>query len=300
MKINVGIVGYGNLGKAVAKQLTNNKIFNLVAIFSRRNLEETTPLNQIADYKDKIDILFLCGGSQNDIEFQASKLIKYFNIVDCYDNHSRLEKYVKTLDNLAFNHNKVALCAFGWDPGLFSLMRGMFSSLGFSSHTFWGKGTSQGHTQAIKQINGVIDAIQFTIPNKDAIEKIKNGELVDKTNYHFRDCYVVCEKSDQEKIKNEIINMPHYFKDYATNVTFVSQEKLNEMKSFSHKGLVLTNNNSMSFSLETESNPDFTANVMIMFAKAIQKLKDENKFGAYTIYDIPIKDILQENKFDLL
>ena len=300
MKINVGIVGYGNLGKAVEEQVRNSKIFNLVGIFSRRNNINTTPLEQIVDYKSQIDILFLCSGSQSDLEIQATKLIKHFNIIDCYDNHNRLESYVNKIDSLAKTHNKVALCAFGWDPGLFSLMRGLFSSLGFNPNTFWGKGTSQGHTQAIKHISGVIDAIQFTIPNPKAIEKTQNGEFVEKEKMHTRDCYVVCEKQDEERIKNEIINMPDYFKGYSTKVSFVSQEELNALKSFSHKGMITTKNNVMNFSLNIESNPNFTANVMISFAKCIKKLIKENNFGAYTIYDISLNNTIEENKFNLL
>lgn len=300
MKINVGIVGYGNLGKAIEEQIQNNKIFNLIGIFSRRNLSNTTPLEQIVDYKNKIDVLFLCGGSQNDLEIQATKLIKHFNTIDCYDNHNRLESYVNKMNSLAKTHNKVALCAFGWDPGLFSLMRGLFSSLGYIPNTFWGKGTSQGHTQAIKQIDGVIDAIQFTVPNPEAIEKTLNGMFVEKEKMHTRECYVVCEKQNEEKIKNQIINMPDYFKGYSTHVSFVSQEELNEMKTYSHKGTVLTKNNTINFSLNIDSNPNFTANIMINFAKSIKNLINENNFGAYTIYDIATNNIMEENKFNLL
>lgn len=300
MKINVGIVGFGNLGKALANQIENSDLFNLVAIFSRRNLEETIPLEKIIDYKDKIDILFLCSGSQNDLELQASKLIKHFNIIDCYDNHIRLEDYVNKINLLAQKYNHVAMCAFGWDPGLFSLIRGLFSGLGFSPHTFWGKGTSQGHTQAIKQIKGVVDAIQFTIPNNFAIEQIHKGYDFNPTQTHIRECYVVCNENDEERIKNQITSMPHYFKGYETNVHFITQEELNSMKSFSHKGMVTTKNKTLNFYLEMNSNPDFTANIMINFARIIHKLSREKMFGAYTIFDLPINNLLKENKFNFL
>ncbi len=300
MKINVGVVGVGNLGTAVINQLENHKIFNLVGVFSRRYLEGTIPFDKILTFKDKIDILFLCAGSQNDLEDHASTFIEHFNIIDCYDNHSRLKSHIKTIDEIAKENKKIALCSFGWDPGLFSLMRGLFSSLGYSPYSVWGKGTSQGHTQAIKQIDGVLDAIQFTIPNKYMIEKIKSGEDVEKNNLHSRECFVVCDPQDEERIEYEIINMPDYFKGYRTTVNFVTHEQLKQIKSFSHKGEILTKNDVMNFSLNLRSNPDFTASVMINYAKSLIKLKQEEKFGAHTIFDIPMSYIMEDDEFTLL
>ena len=299
-KINVGVVGVGNLGKSIIKQLKNHKEFNLVSIFSRRQLDNCVDIKNILDYKNQIDLLFLCGGSFNDTENQSLSLLPHFNIIDSYDNHSKLKTHITKLNKVAKSNNKIALSSIGWDPGLFSYMRGLFHALGYQPYSFWGKGTSQGHTQAIKQINGVIDAIQFTVPNKKIIKKIKNGKTFDNTDFHFRKCYVVCNKENSQSIKSEIINMPHYFKNYKTKVKFVKPNKLIKLKSFSHKGEVLTKSNEMNFSLNLNSNPDFTASVMIAYAKSITHLKKEKKFGAFTIFDIPLSYIINIDKFQFL
>lgn len=298
---NVGIVGYGNLGRAVEEELRNNNEFNLVGIFSNQNLENVISPKEIEKYKDKIDFLFLCVGSYNGIEKNAAKLIKHFSFIDAYDNHVNLKKYIQNLDDLAYENNTVAISACGWDPGLFSCMRGLFDSLGYTPYSFWGKGTSQGHTNAIKTIKGVVDAIQFTVPNEEIVESIKNGndEHIGK-HFHKRECFVVCEDYDKERIEFEIKNMPDYFLGYDTSVHFVSQQELDEMKSFSHKGQVLTARNTMNFSLNLESNPHFTAKVMIAYSKVIKKLKSEQKYGAYSIFDIPLKSILNKDEFEYL
>lgn len=301
MKVPVGIVGYGNLGKGVEKNLEKNDIFELKGIFSRRNLKNTIPYAYINEYKDDIELLFLCGGSQNELEDQSFSLIKNFNITESYDNHTRLESYITSLDFEAKKHQKFALCSLGWDPGLFSLMRGLFSSLGVTPYTFWGKGLSQGHTQAIKNIKGVIDAVQFTIPNKGEMEKVKHGKKVlSGKNLHKRECFVVAEKEDHEKIESEIVNMKDYFLGYETSVNFVSQEELNQIKNFAHRGSVIGLGNEMNFSLELNSNPDFTSRVLTTFARNYIPLCEKAEYGAYTIFDMPIKNILSEDKFKYL
>ena len=299
MKIKVGVVGVGNLGRSLIENIKKNSNFNLVATFSRRKLKGTIPISKIYEYKDKIDLLFLSVGSQNNLEKVSNELIKHFNIIESYDNHTRLSKHISKLDILAKENNKIALCSFGWDPGLFSLMRGLFTSIGYAPHTFWGKGTSQGHSHAIKQIKGVNDAIQFTIPNKKQIKKIKKGKQTKSNSNHRRMCYVVCKKSDKKSIKQKIINMPNYFKGYNTKVHFIQQAKLDKIKNYSHKGIVLTNNNTINFSLNLESNPDFTSKILIAYAKSFNRLKDEKKYGAYTIFDIPLTYII-ENRFKFL
>ena len=301
MKINVGIVGYGNLGRAIAKELTQNDEFNLVAIFSRRNIEGTISSKQILSYKDKIQLLFLCGGSQNELEKQALRYIHHFNIIECYDNHNRLKTFECKLNKQAIKNKKIALCSFGWDPGLFSLMRGLFDSLGFSPYTFWGKGVSQGHTQAIKQIDGVLDAIELTIPNQKIKKQIISGfKLTQSPSFHNRLCFVVAPKNKQKEIRDKIISMPDYFEGYRTYVHFVSKQKLEKLKTFSHQGEVLTQNNTLNFSLKLQSNPIFTSKVMVCFARAYTFLAKENKWGAFTIFDIPIKYILKKNEFEYL
>ena len=301
MKIPVGVVGFGNLGKAVAKTLSQSDEFKLVAVFSKRNLDGTVSFSKVDEYKDKIKILFVCGGSQNELEEQTLNLIKNFNTIDCYDNHDRLKGYISKMDRLAKENKKVALCALGWDPGLFSLMRGLFSALGFLPYTFWGKGLSQGHTQAVKNIPGVIDALQFTIPSKKYINKIKNGKRVAHGKHlHMRECFVVANKNDRAEIEKQIRTMKNYFEGYKTSVKFVSQQKLDKMKSFKHKGEVVSQNNVMNFSLNLKSNPNFTAKVMVRYAKNFITLLNENNFGAYTILDLPIKNIMDKNKSNLL
>ncbi len=301
MKIPVGVVGYGNLGRSVVENLQNDKTFQLEAVFSRRDLPIATSYSDILKFKDKIELLFVCGGSQNELEEQTNFLIKRFNLIESYDNHNRLKSHIQDLDLAAKGHQKIALCSFGWDPGLFSLMRGLFDSLGQNPYSFWGKGLSQGHTQAIKNIDGVIDGLQFTLPNKDIIAKIKNGESVKVSkDFHKRLCYVVCSKEKRAEIEHKIKSMPDYFLGYETEVKFVSQESLDKLKSFAHKGQVLTSNNTMNFSLNLPSNPKFTANVMTTFARAYPKLKEEKKFGAHDIFDIPMKYVLKEEPYRYL
>ncbi len=301
MKIPVGVVGYGNLGRSVVENLQNDKTFQLEAVFSRRDLPIATSYSDILKFKDKIELLFVCGGSQNELEEQTNFLIKHFNLIESYDNHNRLKSHIQDLDLAAKGHQKIALCSFGWDPGLFSLMRGLFDSLGQNPYSFWGKGLSQGHTQAIKNIDGVIDGLQFTLPNKDIIDKIKNGESVKVSkDFHKRLCYVVCQKEKRAEIEHKIKSMPDYFLGYETEVKFVSQESLDKLKSFAHKGQVLTSNNTMNFSLNLPSNPKFTANVMTTFARAYPKLKEEKKFGAHDIFDIPMKYVLKEEPYRYL
>lgn len=300
MKIPVGIVGYGNLGKQVEKFLKNSKKYELKAVFSHRNLPNCENFSNILKYKDKIELLFLCGGSKSQLENQAFELVKYFNIAETYDNHNRLKIYQNELNKLAKQNKKIALCSLGWDPGLFSLMRGLFDSVGYSPYTFWGKGISQGHTQAIKEIDGVIDAIQFTVPNQDVIKKIKHGETIEYSKKcHKRLCYVVAEK-DQERIYNQIVNMPDYFEDYETKVEFVCLEKLNKIKTLSHKGQVLTQNSVMNFSVNLKSNAEFTAKVLLCFAKNYQILKQQEKYGAFNIFDLPMKNVLEKSEFEYL
>lgn len=292
MKVSVGVVGYGNLGASVAKILRESDEFELKAIFSKRDLPFAESYSKILDYEGKIDLLFVCGGSQNELEDQTRFLIEHFSLIESYDNHARLDEHINELDLLAAENNKIALCSFGWDPGLFSLMRGLFDSLGCEPYSFWGRGLSQGHTQAIKNISGVKDGLQFTVPNEEILSAIKSGAHVQVSKkFHKRVCYVVCEEREQKRIEDEIKNMPDYFLGYETEVNFVSQSKLNSLKSFAHKGEVATSGNVMNFSLNLPSNPDFTARVMTTFARAYAKLKADNICGAFDIFDIPLSAI---------
>ena len=297
-KIKVGIVGFGNIGKQLKQQIEANKNFELIATFSRRQIAGCVPYEEIENYKGKIDIMFLCVGSQTDLEQVAFSLAKDFNTIDCYDNHNRIKPYIEKRAEIAKQNQKVCLCALGWDPGIFSLMRAMFGTLNVNYHTFWGKGLSQGHTQAVKSIKNVKDALQFTIPNKNAIKIIEQGmELADTTQLHKRLCYVVCEPQFQQQIKRQIINMPDYFVGYETTVKFVSQQQLDQLKTFGHKGVVIAPNNELRFELNLKSNPEFTARVLIAYAPALMYLFKQQKYGAYTILDIPLSLVIDKEKF---
>lgn len=301
MKIRVGVVGYGNLGKEVVKKIQKDDKYHLVGVFTKRNLPDTFRIYDMPYFRNTIDLMFVCSGSQNELEGVTRQVIKDFDLIECYDDHNRLRCHIKEMDYVAKRHKKIALCSFGWDPGLFSLMRGLFDSLGYTPYSFWGKGLSQGHTQALKAIDGVKDAVQFTIPNKEMIAKIKNGEKpVQSPNFHRRECFVVCDKDRQREIKQKIVSMPDYFENYKTNVHFIDQERLDKIKSFAHKGQVLTAENVMNFSLNLPSNPEFTAGVMTTFGHCYEKLKQNEKFGAYSIFDVPMNYILKDEPYKYL
>ena len=319
-KLNVGIVGYGNLGKGVESALVNGNNFNLVKIFSNRT-GLTSPFNtafeqtqNLEKYAGKIDILFLCGGSYSDIEKIGPRTIKLFNTVDSFDTHAKLEKYINSQDKLAKASNKVAVIASGWDPGLMSMMRLLFNCIS-PNHTpansFWGKGVSQGHSDAIRRIPGVKNAIQYTIPNNKIVKNCETlyDYVPEGTEKHSRLCYVVLgDGADAEKIKQEIVNMPNYFLGYKTTVKFVNEEKLKKMQQkMYHKGYVVKNfkcsdkfGSKISFNLDLESNPYFTAEVMVAFACAVAKLYEEKKYGAYSVFDLPLSYLTLTNRNELI
>lgn len=288
-KIKVGIVGYGNLGSKIAKLIFNDERFCLVAIFSRRDITSAygsvEEYNNIEKYIGKIDIMFLCGGSFSSLQDQAKRVLKNFNCIDAFDTHKKIKQHLKNCDQIAKQNKKVAFCSFGWDPGLFSLMRLIFQSVEGSSFTSWGKGISQGHTEAIKQIKDVIDAVQYTVPNKNLVKKLKQGKSVNLNNLHRRICYVYAEKNYQ-KIKKKILNIPHYFKGQNVKVKFVEKAKLQTLKKSYHKGEVWTPFNTLNFSLTTDSNPTITAKILIAFALVLNEYIKEKKFGAYSILEI--------------
>lgn len=299
-KMRVAIVGFGNLGKQLSEIVSHNQNYELVGIFSRRKISGCLPYKTLFDYKGKIDLVFVCVGSQNDLEKIAVEIIPHFNTIDCYDNHNRMKKYVFNMNKLALQNKKIALCALGWDPGLFSLVRSLISLLGYQPYTFWGRGLSQGHTQAVKNLPNVIDAVQFTLPNDLIKRKIISGECISNNkSLHKRLCYVVCDEEYQSEIKRQIINMPDYFEGYKTSVKFVSQDELNVLKTFEHKGEVLTADNTIKFNLNLKSNPAFTATVMLGFSNAIHTLISKQNYGAKIIMDLPIS-VLLEDKYKYL
>lgn len=300
-KIKVGIVGFGNIGKEIKKQILSNKDFELVAIFARRKIKECVEFEKIEEYQGKIDLMFLCVGSQSDLEQVAERVLKNFNTIDCFDNHNKIKNYLINQQTIAAQNKKIAICSVGWDPGLFSLIRGLMDGLNLNCKTFWGKGLSQGHTQAIKNLPNVEDAIQFTIPNKNVVKQTRRG--IDLTNFHAfhtRQCFVVCKKQFCKTIKQQILTMPDYFVGYKTKVKFVSLKKLNKIKSFAHKGEVVSVGDEIEFKLNLKSNPAFTAKIMIAYARALPNLQKLHKFGVFTILDIPIAYIIKKEKSQLI
>lgn len=307
MKINVGIVGYGNLGKAVEEVLLSSKKYNLVAIFSRRMVTSkynTTieKYENYVNYINKIDTMFLCGGSKSDLEIQTPEILSYFDCINTFDTHQKIITEFKKLDKLAKNNNHRLIMSCGWDPGLFSVIRGYFKAIGENeSITFWGKGISMGHSDAIRRIDGVLDAIEFTIPNSEAVKLARQNKLTNDIPLHFRDCYVVTNGNDNNKIENEIKNIPNYFLGQKTTVNFVTNNKLNELKKkISHKGEIIENfvlynglKFKMNFLVNMDSNPYFTAKIMIAYEITLRKLRLKNISGTFTPLDIPVSYLFE-------
>lgn len=306
-KIRIGIIGYGNLGRGVVKALEFNQDMELKGIFTRRDasaIEENglpmIHISKLADYRNEIDVMILCGGSATDLPEQGPMVVKMFNTVDSFDTHAKIPEYFEAVDTIAKESNKVGLISVGWDPGLFSLNRLLAQSVlpNGTDYTFWGTGISQGHSDAIRRIDGVADAKQYTIPRDEALEKVRNGENPELTTRekHLRVCYVVAKDgADIAKIESEIVTMPNYFSDYDTEVNFISAEELKEKHSgMPHGGFVIrtgeTSNGvkqKIEFSLALDSNPEFTSSVLVAYARAAYRLSEEGVSGAKTVFDIP-------------
>lgn len=304
--IRFAIVGYGNLGKGVEAALLKRADAEIVGIFSRRNPSTLETKGSQAFYydtlfemKDKIDVCILCGGSAHDLPIQTPEISKYFNTVDSYDNHGQIANHKNNVDSHI--DDKVSIISVGWDPGLFSLMRLYATSILGTQETFWGEGVSQGHSDALRRIDGVIDAIQVTVPNPLAIQKARAGqtELQDK---HQRVCYVVTERLDKDRLTEEIKNMPNYFFGYDTEVHYLTQDELTQkFPTMPHGGFVIGSDDDslMEFSLKLRSNPTFTAQVLVSYAYAAYHMNQEGIKGAHTVYDVAPKYLLQDN-FDIL
>ena len=305
-KIKIGIIGYGNLGKGVEIGLNNHPDMELVGIFSRRNPEDlptTSPAYQIDDilnFKDKIDVLILCGGSKTDIPKQGPELAAHFNTVDAYDTHALIPEYYRKMDGIAKENQNVSVIATGWDPGLFSLNSLMQEAIlpEGNTYTFWGRGLSQGHSDAVRGVPGVKKAAQYTVPDQLMIDAILDGEEVvyDQKKAHVREVYVVLEEDVQpSEVETQIKEMPDYFADYRTSVSFISDEEFDaEHQGMAHGGRVIRQGNTsvehqsvIDYALKLESNPEFTAAVNIVYARAAYKLAQEKQYGAKTVLDIP-------------
>jgi len=316
--IRLGITGYGNLGKALERIANASEDIQLVGIFSRRNNVVSpfgTPIYLYSEKEtmtDKIDIMAICSGSANDVPVQGRELCKLFNTVDSFDTHALIPDYYKDVDNYARENNHISLISAGWDPGLFSYMRLLFSSVigEGETNTFWGKGVSQGHSDAIRRIAGVIDAKQYTIPKEDALNKARSGENCNFTprDKHLRECFVVAEEdADKERIEREIKTLPHYFDEYDTIVHFIDKDTfIKEHSGMAHGGSVIRagevsgTKDSMEFSIKLQSNPDFTASCMLAYIRGAYKMREEGQIGCKTVFDIPVSYMTNMEREDFI
>lgn len=308
-KIRIGIAGYGNLGKGVELAIAQNADMELVGVFTRRNpaelklLSDGVPvhgIDAIADFTDAIDVLILCGGSKNDLPEQGPALAALFNTVDSFDTHAKIPEYFDAVDRSAQRSGHTALISVGWDPGLFSINRlyGEAVLPNGAGYTFWGKGLSQGHSDALRRVPGVKGAVQYTIPSPEAIERVRSGARPALTTRekHTRDCYVVLEEgADAAAIERAIVTMPDYFADYDTTVNLISAEELRrDHAAMPHGGFVIRSGTTgagtsqmVEFSLKLDSNPEFTASVLVAYARAAFRLNRQGDIGAKTVFDIP-------------
>jgi diaminopimelate dehydrogenase len=306
-KLRIGIAGYGNLGKGVELAVRQNPDMELVAVFSRRSLG-TTPhgapvvsVGERAKYRDAIDVVILCGGSATDLMEQGPQFAALYHTVDSYDTHARIPEYFSIMDSTAKAAGKVSVISLGWDPGLFSLIRLLAGSIlpQGTSYTFWGKGVSQGHSDALRRVPGVKDARQYTVPKQELIDAVRSGHkpLAPGHRAHIRECYVVAEPgADLKKIEAAIKTMPHYFADYETVVKFISEQELQEKHSGLPHGCFVFRtgetspgvNHVLEFALKLDSNPEFTASVLAAYARATYRLARQKFTGACTIFDIPL------------
>ncbi|NLZ71849.1 MAG: diaminopimelate dehydrogenase [Clostridiaceae bacterium] len=317
--INIGIVGFGNLGKSIAKCIDNFTDLHLFAVFSRRDPSQIDSkyriesLSHIGQFKDQIDVLILALGSQRDIPELASTLINQFNTVDVYDNHAFIPEHFKEMNQIALENNKVSIISTGWDPGLFSLERTLADAVLPIGHTytFWGPGLSQGHSDVVRHVIGVKYGVQYTIPKEEIVEEARQGKDIDfsPSKAHRREVYVVLEdNADAEVISAEIKSIPDYFEPYETNVHFISEEDfLREHQGMPHGGIVIRSGetskqmqDNFEFKLTLESNPEFTASISLAYARAAARLAKEKNYGAKTVLDIPISYLSNRDKDELL
>ncbi len=311
MSIRIGIYGYGNIGRAVECAVKQNPDMEVAAVFTRRDPDTVKILTEGArvcksesapDMKNDIDVMIMCGGSATDLPKQTPALAEIFNVVDSFDTHARIPEHFANVDAAAKKGGNTAIISVGWDPGLFSLNRlyaGAILANG-SDYTFWGKGVSQGHSDAIRRIEGVVDARQYTIPVPEAVDEVRRGTQPQLTTRqkHTRECFVVAEEgADKARIEKEIKTMPNYFADYDTTVNFISMEELRaNHNGIPHGGMVIRsgktgwnseNNAAIEYSLKLDSNPEFTACALVAYARAIYRMSGEGKTGCLTVFDVP-------------
>lgn len=307
-RIRVAIAGYGNLGRGVESALAQNPDMRLVGVFSRRDpasvtlLDSSVPvyaMDTIEQYQDEVDVMILCGGSKTDLPEQGPYLAKFFNTVDSFDTHAKVPEYYAALDQSARDAGRVALLSVGWDPGLFSINR-LFGEAILpegETYTFWGKGLSQGHSDAVRRVPGVQSGVQYTLPSEEAIARVRSGEQPELTTRekHKRECYVVLDDgADADVVRDSIVTMPDYFADFDTTVNFIDQDTfVKEHSSMPHGGFVIRSGKTgtdstqtIEYSLALGSNPEFTSSVLVAYARAVYRLARVNDIGAKTVFDI--------------
>lgn len=322
-KIKIGIYGYGNLGKGVEMAVNNSPDMELKGIFTRRDPSSLSPIfkeskvfstDDAIKMKDDIDVMILCGGSATDLPKQGPQVCSIFNTVDSFDNHGKIPEYFSVIDETSKKSNTLSLISCGWDPGLFSLNRSLLESIlpTGENYVFYGKGLSQGHSDAIRRIDGVKNAVQYTVPYEDAVKKVRDGKnpkFDSVREVMWRECFVVLkEDADPNKVEKEIKEMPNYFEPYNTVVHFISDEefKLNH-SAMPHGGFVLRSgktsegtNQIAEFSLKLDSNPEFTSSVLVAYARAIYRMRKQGITGAVTVLDVPVSLLSTKSREELL
>ncbi|MET4559695.1 diaminopimelate dehydrogenase [Lysinibacillus parviboronicapiens] len=306
--IRVGIVGYGNLGRGVEYAISQNPDMELVAVFTRRDPSTVSVASNASVYlvddakkfQHDIDVMILCGGSATDLPEQGPHFAQWFNTIDSFDTHAKIPEFFEAVDAVAQKSGKISVISVGWDPGLFSLNRILGEAVlpVGTTYTFWGDGLSQGHSDAVRRIAGVKNAVQYTLPIKDAVERVRNGKNPELTTRekHARECWVVLEEgADAAKVEQEIVTMPNYFDEYNTTVNFISEDEFKENHTgMPHGGFVIRSGDSgandkqiLEFSLKLDSNPNFTSSVLVAYARAAHRLSQAGDKGAKTVFDIP-------------
>lgn len=322
--MNIGIYGYGNLGRGVEDSVKRNPDMKLCAVFTRRNPESLTiategvpvvSTDDILKWKDKIDVLIICGGSATDLPEMTPALSENFNVVDSFDNHSSIPVHFEKVDKAAKENGTVALISCGWDPGMFSVNRLYASCIlpDGADYTFWGKGVSQGHSDAIRRIDGVLDARQYTVPVEEAMSEVRSGSQPELTarQKHKRECFVVAEDgADKERITREIVTMPAYFEPYDTTVTFITAEEMkNHHSELPHGGNVIRtgftgkdncHKQVIEYKLTLDSNPEFTGSVLVCYARAVCRMAQRKDFGCKTVFDIAPADLSVRDRSDII
>ena len=322
MKIKIAIAGYGNLGKGVECAIKKNEDTELYGVFTRRNPDSVNTLtdapvyhiDDILNHKENIDVLIICGGSATDLPVQTPEFVKNFNVIDSFDTHAKIPQHFDNVDACAKESGKIGIISVGWDPGMFSLNRLYAEAIlpDGKDYTFWGKGVSQGHSDAIRRIEGVVDARQYTVPVQEALDAVRRGENPELTvrQKHTRECYVVVEDgADKARIENEIKTMPNYFADYDTTVNFISLEELKrDHNGIPHGGFVIRcgstglnneHNHIIEYGLKLDSNPEFTSSVLVAYARAAYRMNKEGMSGCKTVFDVPPSYLSSKSPFDL-